>query len=45
MMHGKVFGSWTRLGMCFKYKKLGPFGKNANLGIVDFMQISKNGQL
>ena len=28
-MHGKVFGSWTRLGVCFKHKKLGPFEENA----------------
>ena len=44
-MHGNVYGSWTRLGVCYKHKKLGPFEENAFLGIVDFVQISKNGQL
>ena len=40
-MFGKVFGSWTRLGVCFKHKKLGPFEENEFLGIVDFVQISQ----
>ena len=43
--HGGFYGSWTMLGMSFKHKKLGPFGKNANLVNMGFMQFSKNGQL
>ena len=40
-----VYGSWTMLGMRFNLEKMGPCGKkNPNLNIVDFVQISENGQ-
>ena len=45
MRHGVVHGSWTRLGVRCKHKKLGPFEEKCILGMVDFVQISKHGQL
>ena len=45
IIHGGFYGSWTMLGTRYKHKKLGPFEEKCILGMVDFVQISKNGQL